>query len=328
MNPAAIETSAQLVKLLDEPLTIPAPAPGIYPNVPFNVYLAWDAASNSRLGKLGNGGTPAHLLAYLRQPPEESEALKVGRAIHVAVLEPDDFEARYLVAGVCSAIKKGDKLPCTNNGTVRSDGQWYCGTHARGLWPDNDAPTVLPSKQYQTCVRIRENMLARKATSGLIRAATMFEVSVVWVDEVTGVTCKARFDLLAPAFSCMADVKSTGDASKSAFEKSIDTYGYAKQGNLYLRGARTLGIAVEHYVMIAAEKEEPCAVADYRLLESALFAVDEDVTSLLKRYGECMASGEFPAYPDVIEDISLPAYRLKQIADAQLREMMANEGKQ
>src|SRR5262245_8459627 len=73
--------------------SVVAPDPGVYPNVPMEAYHRWNAVSNSRLTKLDR--SPAHLLAYLTEPPEDTKATAEGRAIHCAVLEPDDFVNRY-----------------------------------------------------------------------------------------------------------------------------------------------------------------------------------------------------------------------------------------
>jgi hypothetical protein len=67
---------------------IPAPEPGVYPDVPFDTYTAWDAANHSTLKK--GDRSPAHLLAAFTEPPgSSSPAQRRGQALAARLLEPE-----------------------------------------------------------------------------------------------------------------------------------------------------------------------------------------------------------------------------------------------
>jgi hypothetical protein len=111
------------------------------------------------------------------------------------------------------------------------------------------------------------------------------------------------------------DVKSTVSARRAEFERSIFTFGYFRQGSHYLASARARRLPARHFSIIACEKTPPYAVGVYRLTEGAIQAGDDQIRPLLRRYAECMESGDFPGYPDEVIDVSLPDYAWRQIEE-------------
>lgn len=89
---------------------IPAPAPGVYAGIPAEEYHAWDALNNTALGFLEQ--SPTEFLDYVAGDLTiDTEALRLGRALHEAVLEPDRFSTDGLtrsgatrVAGMREAL--------------------------------------------------------------------------------------------------------------------------------------------------------------------------------------------------------------------------------
>lgn len=279
--------------------TLPAPAPGVYANTPMELYHRWNAASNSRLTKLRR--SPAHLKAYLDGGDEDTAALIMGRAVHSAILEPDDFAKRYC---------RGPEDRRTKEGKAQYEA--LLATHEPG--------TILKRDDFEAALHMRDSVHAHVAASELLTGSGDVELSLVWeslikeTDE-NGVTCKARLDRINQEYEAIIDVKSTRDASRREFERSIFEHGYHRQGAFYLHAADVLGIPVKHFVIIAVEKEPPYAVGVYRLTPGAIEAGRDEVFSLLKVYATCEALNEWPAYPQQVEDIALPTYAWGQIED-------------
>lgn len=300
------------------------PEPGTYTGISMDEYHAWDAASNSRLTKIGR--SPAHLKAYRDAEQVETAALKTGRAVHTAVLEPAEFEARYTVASQCVAVTgKGER--CSHGGLWPVvGGGFVCGVHAKTAVKNavelDRSTEVLSESDYAVCAGVRDSVRSMKAAGGLLESVKHFEISAVWIDEETGVTCKGRWDGYAPliAGGTILDLKTTRDAGMYSFERAIFSYGYHRQGAFYLQGAKALGLPVRHYAIVAVEKEPPYAAATYRLTEGAIDAGEEQLKPLLKRYAECLETDEWPGYPDRVMDIALPHYARAQI-DEQLSEV-------
>lgn len=297
-----------LSERINASLKVETPGPGVYPDASHADYHAWSAASNSRLSKLRR--SPAHLKSYLDDPAQkDTQALTIGRAVHAAVLEPDDFDTRYTVAGQCTATKKGDGQRCSNNGIAyRTDAGWLCGVHAKGFAGVDNSRAVLNPADYSMCLRIRDSVHAHKGAKMLLSGEGRAELSMLWNDAESGVLCKARHDRHTPwlAGGAIVDLKTTRNASAREFERSIFSHGYFAQGAHYLNGAKAHDLPAEHFVIVAVEKEPPFAVGVYRLTEGALDAGAELLKPLLKLYHECVTTDHWPGYTDEVVDVALP----------------------
>lgn len=298
---------ADLSKRLNGALraAVPTPDPGIYPGVPMEQYHAWDAVSNSRLSKLRR--SPAHLKAYLEEPPPDTIALVLGKAAHMAILEPELFQQKY-----CSG-PEGDR----RTKAVRDRWEQLEGQYGEGY--------VLKPADYAMCLRARDSFRQHSRAHALLSAKGLTEVSVVWDDPETGLRCKARYDFLAEEIDgldggVIVDLKSCRDAGRRMFERHVFEYGYHRQGCMYLDGAHAVRLNIGHYVIMPFEKDAPFAVAAYRITEGALDAGREQVRPLMRLYKHCVETDTWPAYPEEIVDIALPDWGWSVI-DAEVSEL-------
>lgn len=282
---------------------IQPPPLGIFEGVPMAEYHGWKAASNSRLQRIRK--SPAHLRAYLEGGDHDTEAKVVGRAIHSAILEPDDFTKRY--------VMKPEGL---DRRTKEGKAKWADLVLAHG--PE----AILEAEQYATCVGIRDSVHRHEKARGLLYSPERrVELSLVWdhETEIGPVRCKARPDLFSPALAggAIPDVKSCLDASPDAFMRAVYKYGYHMQAAHYTAGAEANDLPHAHWVFIAVEKVKPYAVAVYRLTEGAIDAGIQQLAPLLRLYKMCVDSGRWPAYQDDgrddIQDLALPDWAWGQI---------------
>lgn len=317
------EVSGRLLQLMREPVV---PDVGVHPGISFPVYHSWFAASNSRLTTLRR--SPAHLKAEMEKPTDSANLL-LGRACHAAILEPDDFAKHYLLAERCEAMKKTDGKRCSNAGIIYNGGLgWLCGVHGGDAMTDPGV-TILTKADYECAIKVRDAVHAHRARH-LLPQVHGRELSIAWDDETTGVRCKARLDGHSPAIAggVVVDIKTTKDASKREFERSIHAYGYHRQGALYLEGVNAVGLPAEHFAIIAIEKEPPYAVAVYRLDEGALGVGSQEVFGeltpdgrkggLLARYAECLRTDEWPGYDENVQDVALPPWAFSQSEEDQI----------
>lgn len=290
--------------------------PGVYEGVSSEAYHALPYCSNSRLTLLKR--SPAHLRADLAAPAEVTDAMRIGTAIHSAVLEPADFAARYTVAGQCDAVKK-DGERCTHNGVARVGGIWGCGV--KGHTPDGerDRLEIITRADYAACRAVAGAVQAHPKVGRLLTGDGMNELTVIWDDAETGVRCKARIDRLAKhpkAGGVLVDLKTTADAREQAFGRKVYDLGYYRQFGMYQDALRAHGVDTLHMVIIAIERDAPYAVAGYRLSEAAADAGREELRVLMRRYAECAERDEWPGYPDDITELSLPDWAWSQLSEA------------
>jgi hypothetical protein len=294
------------------------PAPGVYRGVSSADYHALPFCSNSRLSLLKR--SPAHLRADLDAPREVTDAMRLGTAIHSAVLEPEDFETRYTEANACEATKK-DGSPCSNPGVGRVGGVWGCGVRGHLPAGDRDRIEVLSRDEFFACFAIRDAIRSHPRIGKLLSGDGENELTVIWDDPDTGVRCKARIDRLArhpKAGGVLVDLKSTTDAREAAFTRKVFDLGYYRQFGMYQDALRAHGVETLHMVIVAVEKEAPYAVAGYRLTEAAADAGRQELRTLMKRYAECERSGNWPGYSEEITELSLPTWAWSHLDEQEI----------
>lgn len=273
------------------------PETGVHPKTPAPEYHAWEALSNSQLTLLKR--SPAHLRYALDNPDEgDTPALKLGRAAHAAVLEPDVFTSVFV------ALREGLNLRTNDGKAERAD-----------LYDQYGPENVLTADEYQTCIAMRDAVWACDAAKLLLGSEGDCELSMAWDDPTTGIRCKGRLDRASwkVAGGTVIDYKTCRNASWDEFERSIYQYGYHRQGKHYLNACEVLGPTINHYVIIAQEKEPPYACAFYRLDEQALMSAQTELDKLIRLYAECVKRDDWPGYPDQIMDIGLPAWAVDKI---------------
>lgn len=305
---------------------IECPEPGVYRDVPFATYLAWDAASNSQISKLADG-TPAHLKVYRDEPLPPTKALREGRSLHAAVLEPEVFEADFRTAEQCSATTS-KKTRCSKSGNwPTKGGAWLCTTHLQAAERSGDDPGIdddvvtMTESEHAMVTSARDAILAHPVASGFFGVFDgETEVSVVWDQEVAPgefVRCKGRWDFYSPTLAggTIMDLKGARDASERGFARDAFKFGYHRQAALYLSAAKSLGLPAAHYAILAVEKAPPFAMMIHRLTEASIGALPAPgepafhtiryVRALLRLYEQCRVTGDYPGYPERPHDLTL-----------------------
>lgn len=252
----------------------------------YDEYAARPGIRQSNLKRLAK--SPAHYQEALRNPVDTA-SLAIGRAAHVAILEPHLFADEFVVA-------------------PKLDRRTSAG---KAAWAELEASgkTILSAEDGKTVEAMKAAVMAHESARKLIELCHTFEGSIFWTDKESGVECKARLDGINYA---VIDLKSTKDASPAEFSRSLFSYGYHLQAAHTLNGCAALGLGLDAFIFIAAEKEPPYGVAVYQIDELSLSIGAQKVQELLHLYKRCEESGQWPCYPDKIQKIALPAWVTKK----------------
>lgn len=134
------------------------------------------------------------------------------------------------------------------------------------------------------------------------------EQTLVWVDDATGVLCRAKCDWLRP--DGIVDYKTARTAAPDALPKVVHDHGYAIQAAFYLRGFRKLHPGTDPWFAFSGqEKDPPYLVQPFQLTERALRWGDRRVAEALATYAKCLENDDWPGYPaNEIPEIDLPAW--------------------
>ncbi len=267
------------------------PKPGIYPGVPFAEYAAWDAINSSFLHRLATR-TPFHAKRDRENPKPETDALRIGRALHSYTLEPATFAE-------CWAV-----WPKMDKRTKAGKEAWElfeASLGGRGWVTDAEFEQIAAMA----------NEVRRQQCVNLICAGRA-EVSIVWQDKATGVMCKRRLDYeRSDGWNhFIADLKSSDDISPREFSKDIANYGYAMAAAFSIDGWKTLTGEDSIYSLLAIEKGYNVAKV-WEPGEDTIAAGRDDYRQALTLTAKCLKSGEWPAYGTDAELIEAPDWYLR-----------------
>lgn len=201
--------------------------------------------------------SPAAYSYRAANPEHDTAARKVGRAVHLAVLEPERF---------------ADSVAIWDGGR-RYGKEWNAFVSA------NAGKELLKRDEFRQCMALQTAVRSDPvAAPHLMRGAA--EQTVLWTDEVTGIKCKARTDWLNDV---LADLKTTRDASPDGFARESWQYRYHTQLAFYSDGLRAAGERERPVLIIAVESAPPYPVVVYRLGEELLQHGREEYRELLSR---------------------------------------------
>jgi hypothetical protein len=266
---------------------------GIKPGVQMDEYREWPHA-NQTLLKIIRDKSPLHAKEYMLHPPEPTPALTMGAAVHMATLQPELFDQHYAMAPECDRRTKDGKA-------------LYA-----AFQEEHAGATILSADDYMKCLLIAKSVRSHPVAARLLVGEV--EQSAAWQDSTTGVMCKGRFDVVSK-IGAITDLKTTCDASREAFERSIWTYGYYLQAAFYLNGAQALGLPADYFTFIAVEKEPPYAVAVYHLRGEVIDAGREELKPLMATYAKCIETGVWPGYAAEAVEIGVPAWAWRRLEE-------------
>jgi hypothetical protein len=301
LNAEQLEMTGEIRDSIDDETSdrreLRALAVGMHEEVQEGVYHSRVLGMASKSGLDQFRRSPAHYRAWVDgRRYRETDALRLGKAIHCAVLEPERFACDYVIApdfGDCR--KRENKI-------------------ARDAWnKEHRDATVLRNAEGLATLGIIRSMVAHPLVSSLFEGGAP-EVTVRWDDAATGIACKSRLDLYRQDLATVVDVKSTADASPDAFRRDMWSYGYHRQDAFYRSGLRALGAPIQHFVFVCVEKSAPHAVALYSIDADALERGELENARLLTGLAAAVARDDWPGYPETIQTLQLPRWAQEKVA--------------
>lgn len=183
--------------------------------------------------------SPIHYKYALDNPTKDSPALAFGRALHMAILEPGQFEHHYaLLPDVDRRTKEG-----------REQYQDFL-NRLHGREP-------ISQESWDQVVNMYNAVYADPGASELLDGCQT-ETPIFWTDEATRIRCKCRLDAVKPGV--IVDIKTAADASPKAFKSAAIRYGYDVQAAHYIRGYKSQHEEPVEFYFIVIEKEPPYAI--------------------------------------------------------------------
>ena len=286
----------------------PAPTGEIILNLPAAAYQQRElgVATSGQL-QLLRTEPPAKHKHWVTAGDDETPAKAFGRAYHCRVLEPLIFATSYVSAPTDAPrdLRHLRKAKNKSDATQASIDWWDAyDERMRGKF-------VLDPEDGAKIEAMRAALKADPLISALLFDEDgENEVTLRWVDEGTGVPCKARFDRWKRLARIGVDLKTADDITELAFRRVIEQRGYHIQHCHYSAGAAACGEPLDEFLIVAQEKEAPYLARVFRVGAASEQRGFELRQRGLEALAKCRASGVYPGYTG-ITDIEIPAYALK-----------------
>ena len=252
--------------------------------IPFDRYRALDAVNWSSLKWMRE--SPLAYRYHLSAPNDDTPSRLLGRAVHTLVLEPQRFDEEY-------AVFEGER---------RAGPEWKAFQAANA---DRSIVKAGELDEHRAmAAAVRAHPLAAPYFDG-----ALFEDSIRWNDETTGLLCKARLDWYIPGTRTLCDFK-TGPIDERVFKSLAIRMGYDCQLSHYRAGLRANGHEVDTIAIVVAEPKPPYDVAVFMPDDVLMDRADAEVKALLARVKACTDSGVWPGRYDAPVVLGLPDWIL------------------
>lgn len=234
--------------------------------------------------------SPAHYRAALQAEEQDTDALRLGRAIHMAALEPERFHRE-----------------CVHwSGGVRRGKDWEAFQVAAGV------REILKADEWEQCERIRDAVHAHPIARSMLRNGQA-ECSATWEVDVDGVPVQARGRLDYARGGLLVDLKTTRDASPEAFGRDAFRLMYHAQLAWYADGLQVATGIAPAVKLIAVEKQAPYCVQVYDMQPETFRSGKELYMRLLRTLADCQARNVWPGYSETELPLLLPPWaRIEQ----------------
>jgi hypothetical protein len=270
--------------------------PGIY-NMPAEAYHAdpcpipslSSSVARTLLARSPKHAWTEHPRLNPRYEPAEKKEFDLGKAAHALLLEGED---RMQVIPFDSYRKA--------EAQVQRDAARAAGKHP-----------VLEAN-YQAVVEMvaaaKLAIATNRDLSGLTLADGKAEQTILWQEGE--VWCRARLDWLSNDRSMIMDYKTTAaSANPNDFVRTLTGSGYDVQDAFYRRGlAAARGREGSRFLFLVQEVDPPYACSFVALSPAFLELARDKVDEAVATWAECVRADSWPAYPNRICYVDLPAW--------------------
>jgi len=252
--------------------------PGIYHNISNADYHAGPGVSKSQLDDIAID--PAFFLWRKAAPvdTEKTAALDMGTALHCLLLEPDEYNSRFIIAPEfnrrTTAGKEEEKAfieGCQQSGKI-----------------------IISHADNRKLQLMRDSVMAHPGARKLLEVDGRSEASIYWNDAETGELCRIRPDRFLTNTPFIVDVKKVADMSR--FSRHIEEFRYHVQAAMYCEGWRAHTGEMPRFVFLAVSESIECGrypvhtyILDNEAMEEGYRLFRQD----LETWHRCNESGEW-----------------------------------
>ena len=228
--------------------------------------------------------SPAHYKYCLENEQEDRPEFKFGRAVHSAILTPDEYLSDYIV------------MPEGLDKRTRAGKEFIENAEASGK-------EILTAEDGQKVAEMAESFMRNRDAVALMEG-TKREEPMFWVND-NGILCKCRVD--AYKAGTIIDLKTAREADTRTFSREALRYGYDVQAAHYIDAYLHLEApTMPEWYFIAIEKTGPYAINILKADPDFIKYGFDRRYDLMQRLLKCQEEEEFPDYG--VNDLFLPSW--------------------
>jgi len=257
-------------------------------------YYAIDAVSNSMLSMLKRSPWTFYK-TYVTQDPaekmesEETDAMRLGSAVHMLALEPEKFGAEYLVLD-------GPINGKTEKPYGRESNKFKAWLEAENNLNGNGR-TILIREEFAEGLAIAKSFQSHPEIAAIMasRAEKFFEFESLGhaiLDSGT-IPLKCKLDFVCPELKLIVDLKSTQDPSEYEWSWSAGKLGYHRQAAFYIDMMELLYGERFDFLFGAVRSKPPYDSHVYRLGKKSINKGQEEYMRLIEQYAERKQTGDW-----------------------------------
>ena len=240
-----------------------------------------------------------HLKHSIDNPKEQTPAMMLGTVTHLLLLEPEEFENRFVVMPDYQndeANRTKPKKKDEEGKQTTSKATAYYKSKARQFFEDarSEGKEVVRREEYDKSLAMIEAVRGNKCASmWLDDPNSRKEVTVV--GEIEGVVFKGRIDILHP--SSLTDIKTSRIMNPFQFGKFAYGAGYLFKQAIHreLVYQMTGEKVPVRYTVVENDPPYDCAVYEFERDDEEIFDQElKRVCKLIRKYKECIKNDVWP----------------------------------
>lgn len=265
-------------------------------DMPMDEYHSHPSLSKSMLAVLGDCPARFKHMYIDGNKRQETESLRIGKAVHTLALEPKKWKAEYVTFSGDRRTKQG-----------KED---YAEALASGK-------TIINEKEIEQIEGMANSLSKNPFALALLKADGYAESTIIWNEDGLDLRCRPDF---MRNDGLIVDLKTCRSANPSIFHSDAWKFHYDVSVAMTSRGYEAhFGKPADNYVFLCIEVEAPYIVEcfeSYAAMDnitgmSYLSAGEVRLNKLINKYKECKAADNWPSYSGRITTMKIPSWAMK-----------------
>lgn len=230
----------------------------------------------------------------------ESNDMRLGKIIHMALLEPDRFESSYVVMPEFWGYTNDGKR--TNNANCKDV------KDKKAAWLADRPPgqVIVTEEEMEQLRGMIESVNSHPQGPGVFSKGKT-EVVGYYRDPRTGIKCKIKPDFLGDDFWMITDFKTCVSSDTMLFGSKAFGLRYDLRIWMYSYGVEQItGVRPEQQFFMACEKSWPYEAAVYFLTDEQRNQAQYDYNRAMDRLLACIESNHWPMRQTKMEPLYTP----------------------